>query len=66
MSIHSSYGCQYYCTVNVAVIGFYGGVKLTNKYEVPASFSWKPSEEDSRENAAFYPQHSSGINNSCV
>lgn len=44
----------------ITIIGFYGSVKLTNKYEVPASFSWKPSEEDSKENATFYPQHSSG------
>ena len=41
-------------------IGFYGSIKMTNKYEVPASFSWKPSEDDAREKAAFYPQHSSG------
>ena len=41
-------------------VGFHGSVKLTNKYEVPASFVWKPLEEVSRENAAFYPQHSSG------
>ena len=39
------------------IVGFYGSVKLTNQYEVPASFSWKLSEE---ENTAFYPQHSSG------
>lgn len=41
--------------------GFYGSIKMTNKYEVPASFSWKPSEDDAREKAAFYPQHSSGM-----
>jgi len=47
-------------TPNAIVIGFFGSVKLTNKYEVPASFAWKPLQEVSEENAVFYPQHSSG------
>ena len=55
MILGGCYNERFYNTV-----GFNGCVKMTNNYEVPASFSWRPSEDDTKEKAAFYPQHSSG------